>query len=149
MILKYSNHFFLRIPLKTYNPLNAVLTGMIFLYIVSYSIFIIMLFVPFITTYNLGEKYELQKRIEEAKKYGLMLANEYEDTQIPWSLIILIIIIVGGTLMFNTYFNFISNYTLVNIFLAVSFHIPKLSKSYSYLEFTSENYSKLDSNWKI
>lgn len=111
-----------------YNPLDAILTGMIFLYVVSYSIFILVLFfllIPLPT--KKGEKFNFQKRKEEIKNQSLILSESFDAKQSSLFILIATVILIGGGLLINLRFRFISDYAMINTLLVVSLYLLNFS----------------------
>ena len=127
--LKTFASFILASSPPTYNPLDAIFTGMISLNIICYSIFIIVLFIPLISSWNLGEKYEFKRRLEESKKLALDLSSRYEDSQLSLLKIVFMVTITAGCLFINYYYKIISDYTLISIILIVLFNFSQFKEA--------------------
>jgi hypothetical protein len=112
-------------------PLDAVLSGMIFLYIVSYSLFILVfLFLIIPVTSGPLEKFNFKKRKEGIKKQAILLSDAFDVRSFSIKFILFLVFLSGGGLAINHYFNLIPDYFLIDALLIFSFyflnfHSPK------------------------
>lgn len=117
----------------SYTPLDAISTGMIFLYICSYAIFIVYLFVLLIPLPLRGkEEFDFKKRKEEIKRHALILTDAYGTQQFNCLMILVTFASVILILTLNNTFNLLSEYTLINMVLIASlylFNFKRLQKS--------------------
>lgn len=113
----------------SYTPLDAISTGMLFMYICSYSIFILILFILLIPlTSNRNEKFDFGKRKEEIKQHALILTDAYGNRQFNFLTILITFILVVLILMFNHMYNLLSEYTLINMILLASLYLFSKSR---------------------
>lgn len=102
---------------------NAFLTGMVFLYLVVHSAYILNL-VPI----PLSEEQKFKDRLQQVRNWALELGARYSDEQMRLFETVLIIFCFGGALLFNYRYRFISDDTIISAgILLFSFRIQSRS----------------------
>ncbi len=101
--------FFNSINFTEFNNIDLFITGMMFMYLLTHTLYL----------YELINPIRQDNSFQKWKEHISILVSKYTNIQLSPIAGILIIIVVGGSLILNHRNNIVPNYLLINVFLVL------------------------------